>query len=167
MKPNTYTAFHEKIAKPYKNRPVLAKILFWTDKTATVLVCLAFFVATVYSLLQKEPLGVFLRFLAPPALALLLVSLLRRFIRRPRPYERGVTPLFIEKKTGNSFPSRHAASAFSIGVALLPFFPLLAISALVLGAFFLYSRTVLGWHYPSDLVCGAILGSLCGALAFL
>jgi undecaprenyl-diphosphatase len=66
------------------------------------------------------------------------------------------------------FVSSHAANTFAIAAFLTPvlrkFRPWAAI-ALYLWAFISsYSRIYIGYHYPSDIVCGSILGILVGLI---
>jgi undecaprenyl-diphosphatase len=82
----------------------------------------------------------------------------KRVVRRPRPQ---VTAL-VRTAGRHSFPSSHAASSAAAAIAfgaLLPrgpFPPLAAAMCL--------SRLVVGVHYPTDVVFGALLG---GAMARL
>lgn len=169
MEKLSYPQFHEKISAFYRSRKKAAKTLFWTDKTATALVFLAYVTGFFLLIFQKNALfsAVFWKFLSFPFVSLVFVALLRIICKRKRPYENGVKPLFEKGKTGGSFPSRHAASAFSIGVSLIPVCHLLGILALFCGFVFFYTRTVLGWHYPTDLIAGGVLGGVIGALSLI
>jgi len=65
---------------------------------------------------------------------------------------------------GKSFPSSHAATAFALFTAAAP---TVTKSAYWLGPLALgvaLSRVVLGVHYPSDIIAGAILGTFIGWL---
>jgi membrane-associated phospholipid phosphatase len=79
-------------------------------------------------------------------------------LRRPRPQLDGLPPL-ARTPTALSFPSAHATTSFAAARAFaklgLPRAPLYAVAALLAG-----SRVYLGVHYPSDVLAGAILGSL-------
>ena len=106
--------------------------------------------------------------LGPP---FVLVSLLRRLINAPRPYEAedfsGPVP---KKKSGRSFPSRHAFSIFAIGTLCLFFSLPLGVLTLVFGVFLCFCRVALGIHFVRDVLCGAISGiltSIIGALILL
>ena len=165
----SYPKFYQKISAFYRTRERAKKTVYYVDKIATALVFLAYLAGFFLLVIGKTSLFSkrFLTFLLCPFSALISVSLLRLLIKRKRPYENGISPLFEKQKTGNSFPSRHAASAFSIAFSLFPVnFPC-AIVALFCGITFLYTRTVLGWHYPSDLSAGGLLGAVFGAICLL
>lgn len=84
----------------------------------------------------------------------------------PRPYE--LYP-FIEKlSTGGSpsFPSGHTADAFAFAIALGLIYPKwyfifpAILWALLVGC----SRMWLGVHFPSDVLAGAFIGSVCAVV---
>ena len=65
-----------------------------------------------------------------------------------------------------SFTSSHAANTFAIATFLTPalkrFHPWPAIVLFFWAFISSYSRIYIGYHYPGDIVCGAILGVLVG-----
>ena len=103
-----------------------------------------------------------LGFVLVPFLLARVGALLKQIIARPRP------PAMCDSAhlTGFSFPSSHAISA-AVGFLLLAFFieaetrarlwP--SIVAWVLTSLVGISRFILGAHYPSDILCGLVLGS--------
>ncbi len=91
------------------------------------------------------------------------VSLLRRLINAPRPYE--LYDFYIKPpkdKCGSSFPSRHAFSIFCIGVCLCYVNLPLGIVLLSLGVFLCVARVLLGIHFLRDVITGASIG-VCSA----
>jgi undecaprenyl-diphosphatase len=117
----------------------------------------------------------FHRVLAAAAFAGLLatatfVCLKRRF-RRPRPCDVSAHPVFrVRAPDRFSFPSGHTINAFAIcavlGAAAPSVLPALGVLAIGIAA----SRVLLGLHYVSDVVAGAVLGTLIGlatAIVFL
>jgi undecaprenyl-diphosphatase len=78
-----------------------------------------------------------------------------------------VHALVFSAPTDPSFPSGHAAGAFAFAayVALEARLHVLAKAAIfVLAAGIALSRVVLGVHFPSDVLVGALLGCFLGAL---
>jgi undecaprenyl-diphosphatase len=110
---------------------------------------------------------------------------IKRVVHRPRPiiyFEQGLSPGGTSIVTGptahqvhcvgkilrqNSFPSGHAATAFTAA----------AVAALLFGGYFYlgfipallvaYSRVYMGVHFPSDILGGAVLGSAAALLVIV
>ena len=108
------------------------------------------------------------KFLLIPAVTFLLVSLLRRALNRPRPYDRlGYTPFLpAEPGKGKSFPSRHTASAAAIACAFGFLSPAAGAAAGLLALAIGASRVIGGAHYLGD-VLGGLLFPLPFALLYL
>ncbi|HYZ73071.1 MAG TPA: phosphatase PAP2 family protein, partial [Chthoniobacterales bacterium] len=58
-----------------------------------------------------------------------------------------------------SFPSGHTITAFAVAVSLSAFYPSLTAPLLFCAVSIAISRILLGMHFLSDVVVGAILGS--------
>lgn len=107
----------------------------------------------------------FVQALAAFLLELPLYITLKHVIRRRRPADLEDTlAALIQPSDRFSFPSGHSAAAFLMATLVAIHYPVWAVVAyplaLVIGA----SRVVLGVHYPTDLVAGAVLGGSCAAL---
>ena len=167
-----YPTLYEKNAKFYNRYPLAKKCLLLADKGLTALFFVGYLTLFVYGVCENAfSVKQYFLWTAIPTLALLLVSILRLAIHRPRPYAKngaGITPLKIRDGDENSsFPSRHLTCATVITTLLCFYCPpiggLFAIACLLLG----YTRFALGLHYPSDLLAGGGLGIACGLLLFL
>ena len=101
-------------------------------------------------------------------LELLLCNLLiKPLVARERPYTYRELQLLIPSLKDYSFPSGHTAASFAVSSALFfrknrLWIPVFALSVL-LG----FTRLYLYVHFPSDVLCGALLGVLVGFLGCL
>lgn len=84
---------------------------------------------------------------------------------RPRHFEVGRLAWFPSDRF--SFPSGHALNAFAIGTVIALAFPPVALPVLALAASVAASRVVLGLHWLSDVLAGALLGLLIGTSVWL
>jgi undecaprenyl-diphosphatase len=93
-------------------------------------------------------------------LALAVAHLISGMWDRPRPFEAHHVHLFVSASTDPSFPSDHATAAFAIAVALLLRTRRVGWIALTMAIVVSVSRIAVGVHYPSDVLGGALIGSL-------
>lgn len=90
---------------------------------------------------------------------------IKPLVQRVRPYDiRQGIELLISAPHDYSFPSGHTAASFAAAGALLFMKARGRIPALILAGVIGLSRLYLYVHYPSDVVCGAVLGLVCGFL---
>ena len=94
-------------------------------------------------------------------LALGVADVISHIWLRPRPYvaHPDVAHLFIAPSADPSFPSDHATAAFAIAVSILLRHRKAGILAVVLATIVAVSRVVVGTHYPSDVLGGALIGT--------
>jgi len=103
-----------------------------------------------------------------PAIGFCLLSIIRKRINQPRPYEKwAIQPLLDKDTSGKSMPSRHVFSAALISMCLLYFFWLPGLLCLLLSAGLAAVRVIGGVHYPKDVLVGYLCGICWGALLFL
>lgn len=97
----------------------------------------------------------------------ILVQLLKFAIGRGRPDMGLPAWTFRPWAFGNdwhSFPSGHAASTFSIATVLSAFYPTKWWLWYAVASFIGIGRVLGESHFPTDVLAGALLGSLCGGL---
>ncbi len=106
------------------------------------------------------------------ALAGLAGTLLYKWLKgktlRPRPFEVHQDIFMTGKPLDKfSFPSGHTLHAVVFGLVAINYYPALSFIIMPFVSMVALSRVVLGLHYPSDVIAGALIGSLIAALSFL
>lgn len=93
--------------------------------------------------------------------------LLKNLVARVRPYEviQGLR-ILIPPPQDFSFPSGHAGASFAAAAAMYPYLrhPY-GRGLLILAGLIALSRLYLGVHYPTDVLAGALIGTLLGVAA--
>jgi undecaprenyl-diphosphatase len=98
----------------------------------------------------------------------LVFKLLKHLSRRPRPcqYEPHCWSKVLPPDQF-SFPSGHTMTAFAIALVISYFYPGLEGALYFLAISIAISRVVLGMHFLSDVLAGAVLGSALGIAAIV
>ena len=97
-------------------------------------------------------------------------NLIKHFVHRLRPCAIEQVHMLVACSHTFSFPSNHATNHFAIAVFLSLVFRKIRWLPYVLifwAAFISLSQVYVGLHYPTDIACGALLGTLVGWIAFL
>ncbi len=152
---------YDRLVERFRKKPELVPYIQRLNNMLTLTGFLVYPLILIHLIRKKDRR--IIPFLLIPAAAFGLVSLFRRKADRSRPYENpDIHTLTRRDKKGQSFPSRHVFSYFLIGVLLFSLNPVPGILMLVTGIFLAWARVILGVHYPSDVLAGAILGTLAG-----
>ena len=166
MQKTTYISMTDAL----RARPVLARGVSLANKAITDVVyvaypCLLVWLAYAAATGAAGAAGALLRAVLVPGISFVLVTVLRKVINAPRPYEVfDAAPVIPKDTRGNSFPSRHAFSIFVIAMTFCACCPLTWAGPVMLAAGVLLAviRVVSGVHFPCDVVVGALLGMLAG-----
>jgi len=96
-------------------------------------------------------------------LTLLTVNIcIKNVVARIRPYEviEGLTRI-VSEQSDYSFPSGHTAHSFAVGIVVFIMLPkCFGIPTLCLSVLMGLSRLYVGVHYPTDVLGGAIIGTI-------
>lgn len=95
---------------------------------------------------------------------------IKNLVARPRPFQTYPELFHLIDQGGYSFPSAHAMSSFAAATVVFLFFrrrgqlwPGLVL--LTMAALIAFSRLYVCVHYPSDVICGTLLGICLGCVA--
>ena len=100
--------------------------------------------------------------------SLLLCNItLKPIVARIRPYDikEGID-LIISTPSDFSFPSGHTSASFAAAVAIFACNKKWGIGALVLAAVIAFTRLYLYVHFPTDVIAGIFLGTLCAVISY-
>lgn len=154
---------YEKITRSLRGHPRRIRFLQSANKILTIFVYCAYSALLLFAAVQKDMR--FWRILLTPAVSFLLVSVFRRLLNAPRPYEAlDIVPLIKKDTKGKSFPSRHIFSVFVIAVAFLYISLPLGILFTAIGLLLAVVRVIGGVHFPKDVIAGAVIGILSGII---
>ena len=157
---------YEKMYRAVYSRPRLASALRLLDRAAVVFSVVAYGVLLALSFLSSTLVGI--KAIALTAVPFVLLSLFRRVLSLPRPYEVydfGALGISAPRdKSGSSFPSRHVFSAFIIGTLFLSSQPVLGAIVLLMGVALGACRVLRGIHFIRDTIAGALIGTICGVI---
>ena len=108
------------------------------------------------------------RLLLAGGIPFLFVSIARRVINAPRPYEiYDFYTVLPKKKSGRSFPSRHVFSAFAVATFMYTTSFWLFFILLILGMILAVARVLLGMHFIRDVAAGTLVGVLSAILGII
>lgn len=161
-----------------KSHPRLARAISIVNSVITKSIYCAYPCLLIWLLFNEQPRASLAEWLHSPLLvafvvpfaSFALLTIVRKTINAPRPYEVFETQPVIPKNTlGKSFPSRHVFSIFVIGTTFLAVAPspIFGIVVLLLGVALAIVRVCTGLHFPRDVVAGALLGMAAGSLCFV
>lgn len=154
-----------KITEPLRQDPEKTKRVVLMNQILTGVVFILYPIYVVVLYAKRDPN--LLRAILVPAVSFVLVTVFRKMLNVPRPYEKFDIPPVIAKDTkGKSFPSRHVFSVFIIAVTIFSSYPLLGILVGLIGVAMAVIRVFGGVHEIRDVVVGAVIGFVCGVIGF-
>ena len=163
-----YQEWYDHIAGKIKNNPLFLRFLRVFNRFMTVVLPIVYLTLLATTYLQQGFGKQVLMYVFVPASGFVMLSLLRKKINAPRPYEIWeIVPLLDRDSPGQSMPSRHVFSATIISMACLHASLSVGLILLILSAILGLVRVLGGVHYPKDVVVGYICGLMWGMIFFL
>ncbi len=163
-----YQEWYNHIAGKIENKPIFLRLLRAFNRFMTVVMPIVYIALLVTTYFQEGLGRQILIYVFIPATGFVILSLLRKKINAPRPYEEWtIKPLLDRDSPGQSMPSRHVFSATIISMACLHASLSVGVILLVLSALLGLARVLGGVHFPKDVVIGYICGLVWGLIFFL
>ena len=163
-----YQEWYDHMAANIENKPIFLRLLRAFNRLMTVVIPIVYLTLLATTYFQEGFGKQVLIYVFVPASGFVILSLFRKKINAPRPYEEwDIKPLLDRDSPGQSMPSRHVFSATIISMACLHASLSVGVILLVLSAFLGLVRVLGGVHYPKDVVVGYICGLVWGVLFFL
>ena len=163
-----YQEWYDHVAGKIENKPFLLSLLRTFNRFMTVVMPIVYLTLLATTYLQQGLGKQVLIYVFVPASGFVILSLLRKKINAPRPYEEwDIKPLLDRDSPGQSMPSRHVFSATIISMACLHASLTMGMICLTLSAFLGLVRVLGGVHFPKDVVVGYICGLVWGVIFFL
>ena len=168
-------AQYERLSAPFRKNPARVRMLQLATRTIELLFYLAYPVLFAALMIAGPETGdsfplntLILPSLAIPAAGFALISLMRKSINAPRPYEAlSIDPLIKKETQGQSFPSKHAFSSLMIAMCWLRFSPVVGLPLIVAAACLAVARVIGGVHFPKDVIAGCAIALCLGCLLFM
>ena len=92
--------------------------------------------------------------------------LLKHVVMRTRPCQIDQTfAMLVERPTSSSFPSTHTAFAFGTATVIFMNHRKAGVAALIVASLIAFSRLYLFVYFPTDVLCGIVLGIAVGLAA--
>ena len=163
-----YQEWYDKRKSSLLQHPQLLQLMRVFNRMMTVLMPLAYMALLGTSFMSKGLGQELAAYIMVPAFGFVLLTLVRKWINQPRPYETwGIVPLLDKDSSGNSMPSRHVFSATIISMTCVHANLSVGLILLVLSALLGLVRVLGGVHYPKDVLVGYACGLLWGILFFI
>lgn len=160
-----YESWYESISRPFRSENA-ARMVEAVDKALVYVVAAAYIIVLIWLAITGD--GRLWRVGVVPLFAFALVSFIRQKVDAPRPYELyPIDPIIFKDTRGESFPSRHVASAVIIACAFAWLNPVLGVLGFVASIVIAATRLIGGTHFPRDVAAAFAISLACALVGFV
>ena len=124
----------------------------------------AFLYFSLYMFRIKYAILYFARAAAAVFICIFIFLYIKSFFSRMRPYKKHDKIPIMYPPDKHSFPSGHTMVGFAISFSVGSYSFGSAILFYTIASLIAFSRVYVGLHYPLDVICGIVLGSVIGML---
>ena len=124
----------------------------------------AFLYFSLYMFRIKYAILYFARAAAAVFICIFIFLYIKSFFSRMRPYKKHDKIPIMYPPDKHSFPSGHTMVGFAISFSIGSYSFGSAILFYTIASLIAFSRVYVGLHYPLDVICGIVLGSVIGML---
>ncbi len=124
----------------------------------------AFLYFSLYMFRIKYAILYFARAAAAVFICIFVFLYIKSFLSRMRPYKKHDKIPIMYPPDKHSFPSGHTMVGFAISFSVGSYSFGSAILFYTIASLIAFSRVYVGLHYPLDVICGIVLGSIIGML---
>ena len=124
----------------------------------------AFLYFSLYMFRIKYAILYFARAAAAVFICIFVFLYIKSFFSRMRPYKKHDKIPIMYPPDKHSFPSGHTMVGFAISFSVGSYSFGSAILFYTIASLIAFSRVYVGLHYPLDVICGIVLGSVIGML---
>lgn len=124
----------------------------------------AFLYFSLYMFRIKYAILYFARAAAAVFICIFVFLYIKSFFSRMRPYKKHDKIPIMYPPDKHSFPSGHTMVGFAISFSVGSYSFGSAILFYTIASLIAFSRVYVGLHYPLDVICGIVLGSIIGML---
>lgn len=147
--------FYTTLLSYIRQHHVLEQVIILLTKILPYITSCLYLCILIYLFITNSPL--LWDTLWRPMVAFIVVTIFRKLINRPRPYEKMAIEPLLGHKQGESFPSRHTLSSMIIALVCFPINLYLGIFTLIVAIILSVCRILAGVHYISDVLVSVII----------
>ena len=160
---------YKTISERVKNNSGLVTAINLLDKAITYITVISYILLLIYGFwcIPKDGGNLLYKSILVPGISFVVVSVYRKFLSAPRPYEvYSFSPALHKDTKGKSFPSRHVFSIFMVAFTVMQVSFYIGIALSVLGILLAIIRVAGGVHFIKDVVAGFAIAAIISILCY-